>query len=157
MEIYIINPDNGQPVSIQDWQKEEEPARARLLSIETDDGHMLIMSKKYLDGSYDFESAQKACEAFTPEELKGSGITFRCPTRKECIDMYDARFQGLDEAIRLTGGDFAKRGIRHWTCERDADPRYYAYSAWFSIGNNGCANNTSMYNASGAVPVALLK
>ena len=53
-------------------------------------------------------------------------MTFRCPTRKECIDLYDARFQGLDEAVKLTGGDFCNRtdGNWFWTAERDADPRY---------------------------------
>ena len=98
MKIYIINPDNNKPVTIEDWRKDENPTRAQLLAIETEDGHLLCMSKSYLPGEHTFEEAQKACAAFRPLE----SITFRSPSRKECIDIYDARFQGLDEAIKLT-------------------------------------------------------
>ena len=157
MKIYIINPDNGKPVSIDDWRKDENPTRARILAIDTDEGHTLLMSKEYLPGRYTFEEAQKACAEFITAELGNSGVIFRCPTRKECIDIYDARFQGLDEAVELTGGNFAKVGRYHWTCERDADPRCGANGAWSSYGNYGYAYGNYMYGTFSALPVALLK
>ena len=156
MKIYIINPDNGKPVTIEDWRKDADPKRAQLLAIETDEDHLLLMRKSYLPGDHTFEEAQKACAGFITPELGSTNITFRCPTRKECIDIYDARFQGLDEAIELTGGDYAKRGRWHWTSERDSDPKY-AYSAWFSYGNLGALYDVGMCNSSLALPVALLK
>lgn len=152
MKIYIINPDNNKPVTIDDWRKDENPTRAQLLAIETEDGHLLCMSKSYLPGEHTFEEAQKACAAFKPLE----SITFRSPSRKECIDIYDARFQGLDEAIKLTGGDYAQRGRYHWTGDRDTDPNY-AYYAWYPGGNFGYLGNYSMYYSYLALPVALLK
>lgn len=153
MKIYIINPDNNKPVTIEDWRKDENPTRAQLLAIETEDGHLLCMSKSYLPGEHTFEEAQKACAAFKPLE----SITFRSPSRKECIDIYDARFQGLDEAIKLTGGDYAQRGRYHWTGDRDTDPNY-ANNAWFSVGYYGCLiGNGGMYYSYLALPVALLK
>ena len=152
MKIYIINPDNNKPVTIEDWRKDENPTRAQLLAIETEDGHLLCMSKSYLPGEHTFEDAQKACAAFKPLE----SITFRSPSRKECIDIYDARFQGLDEAIKLTGGDYAKRGRYHWTGDRDTDPNYANY-AWYSVGNLGCLSGSIMYDSNLALPVALLK
>lgn len=151
MKIYIINPDNNKPVTLEDWRKDENPTRAQLLAIETEDGHLLCMSKSYLPGEHTFEDAQKACAAFHPLE----SITFRSPSRKECIDIYDARFQGLDEAIKLTGGDYAQRDRYHWTGDRDTDPNYASY-AWYSSGN-GYLSGNGMYGSYLALPVALLK
>ena len=151
MQIYIINPDTNKPVSIDDWRKEDDPTRAQLLAIEVEDGNLLIMSKSYLPGEYTFEEAQKACAAFKPIE----GITFRSPSRKECLDIYDARFQGLDEAIKLTRGDYAKRGRSNWTGDRDTDPNY-AGVAWYSFGGIGYLGNISMPSSCLALPVAAI-
>ena len=154
MKTYIINPDNNKPVPIEDWRKDENPTRAQLLAVETDDGHLLVLSKSYLPGLHEFDEAQKAAADFKPLE----GVTFRCPTRKECIDLYDARFQGLDEAVKLTGGDFCNRtdGNWFWTAERDADPRY-AYSAWYFSGSNGSLNTYYVSYAYRCQAVTLLK
>ena len=154
MKTYIINPDNNKPVPIEDWRKDENPTRAQLLAVETDDGHLLVLSKSYLPGLHEFDEAQKAAADFKPLE----GVTFRCPTRKECIDLYDARFQGLDEAVKLTGGDFCNRtdGNWFWTAERDADPRY-ANGAWFFYGNGGTLNTITVYSAGRCQAVTLLK
>ena len=154
MKTYIINPDNNKPVSIEDWRKDKNPIRAQLLAVETDDGHLLVLSKSYLPGLHEFDEAQRAAADFKPLE----GVTFRCPTRKECIDLYDARFQGLDEAVKLTGGDFCNRtdGNWFWTAERDADPRYATY-AWIFYGYGGTLNNGYVYNANRCQAVTLLK
>lgn len=157
MKVYIISPDTGNRVSIDEWRKEKDPTRASVIAIDTDDEHTLLMRKSYLPGEYTFEEAQDACARFIEPELDATGIVFRCPTRKECIDLYDARFQGLDEAVKLIGGDFATIGRRHWTCERDADPRYGASYAWYSIGYYGYASYSVMCNTFSALPVALLK
>ena len=155
MKTYIVNPDNNKLVLIEDWRKEADPTRAQLLAIETDDDHLLLVSKSYLPKELNFEDAQKACAEFKPME----GITFRCPLRKETIDLYDARFQGLDEAVKLTGGNFACNpdGNWYWTSERDADPRYSAVSAWYSGGIYGCMYYSGVYATYLALPVTLLK
>lgn len=155
MKTYIINPDNNKPVPIEDWRKDENPTRAQLLAVETDDGHLLVLSKSYLPGLHEFDEAQKAAADFKPLE----GVTFRCPTRKECIDLYDARFQGLDEAVKLTGGDFCNRtdGNWFWTAERDADPRYSATNGWFFYGTTGTLYNYNVYYAIRVQAVTLLK
>ena len=156
MKTYIINPDNNKPVPIEDWRKDENPTRAQLLAVETDDGHLLVLSKSYLPGLHEFDEAQKAAAEFKPLE----GVTFRCPTRKECIDLYDARFQGLDEAVKLTGGDFCNRtgGNWFWTAERDADPRFTASTAWYFGGGSGTlGSGTYVYSAYRCQAVTLLK
>ena len=155
MKTYIINPDNNKPVPIEDWRKDENPTRAQLLAVETDDGHLLVLSKSYLPGLHEFDEAQKTAADFKPLE----GVTFRCPTRKECIDLYDARFQGLDEAVKLTGGDFCNRtdGNWFWTAERDADPRFNANFAWFFGGTDGDLNSYDVISAVRCQAVTLLK
>ena len=152
MKTYIINPDNNKLVSIEDWRKEADPTRAQLLAVETDDDHLLVINKSFLPGEYNFEEAQKAAAAFHPME----GIVFRCPTRKECIDLYDARFHGLDEAVKLTGGEFGKPGRWFWTCERDADPNY-ATNAWYFNSTNGALGSIYVNYAYRCQAVTLLK
>lgn len=153
MKTYIINPDTNKPVSIEDWRKDEDPTRAEILLIETDT-NKLLMRKSYLPGEYTFDKAQQACAAFRPKGM--DGITFRCSTRKECIDIYDARhIGGLDEAIKLIGGDYATRGRYHWTCEKDVDQNY-AYNAWYSGGVSGFMYVNHMCDTVLALPVALL-
>lgn len=157
MNIHIINPDNGKPVTIDEWRKDKNPTRARIIAIDTDEGHTILMNKEYLPGKYNWEKAQKACGNFMPAELQSTGVIFRCPTRKECIDLYDARFQGLDEAVALIGGNFAQTYGAHWTCERDANLRCNANVAWSSHGSSGCAVNYVLCGTFSALPVALLK
>lgn len=145
MEIYIINPDNNTPVSVEEWRKEGDPTRAELVAISVAEG-ILAIKKNRLPGTYDFDEAQAACAALEPI----GKASFRCPTRKECIDIYDARFQGLDEALKLVGGD-PIRGLM-WTCERDADPLYYVYYAWLFHGTGGLTyNNVNSTHQVGAV------
>ena len=153
MNIHIINPDNGKPVTIDEWRKDKNPTRARIIAIDTDEGHTILMNKEYLPGKYNWEEAQKACGNFLPAELQSTGVIFRCPTRKERIDLYDARFQGLDEAVALIGGNFAQTYRAHWTCERVADPGY----ACFSGGSRGFAYGNYLFGTCSALPVALLK
>lgn len=131
MEIFVINPDNNKPVSVKEWKKESDPTRAEFVAISVTGG-ILVIKKKRLYGSYTFEGAEKACADLEPF----CGAAFRSPTRKECLDIYDARFQGLDEAIELVGGYPIKNGWI-WTCERDTDPRYYVSYAWIFNGANG--------------------
>ena len=160
MKTYIVNPDNGQLVSIEDWRKESDPTRAQLLALELDNGHALLVSKSYLPGKYTFEETKKACAAFNPGIQGFDVFTFRAPTRKECIDLYDARFlAGLDEAVELTGGNFAHNpdGNWFWTSEKDADPRYSTYYAWVFYGHSGNAYNHHFCYGHQALPVALYK
>lgn len=159
MKVYIINPDNGQPVAIEQWRKEADPTRAELLELEMDNGHALLLRKSYLpEGPYKFEDAQKACAEYRPKGFEV--FTFRAPTRKECIDLYDARFTaGLDKAIDLVKGDFAHNDSSNWlwTSERDSDPRYNTSYAWIFNGSSGSAGGGGFYGGLQALPVALFK
>ena len=149
MDIYIINPDNLEPIPVEEWKKESDPTKAKFVAIRVNGG-VLLIRKEYLPGSYEFEEAQKACADLAPIY----NDHFRCPTRKECIDIYDARFQGLDEALELVGGDPISGYF--WTCERDMDPRSIVSSAWFFYGTHGNLTINNVYSAYKARAVALL-
>ena len=154
MKTYIINPDTQKPVSIEEWAKDADPTRAQLLLVDTGEKRILVRKAFLPEGEVDFDRAQELCAAYRP--FPESPFTFRAPTRKECIDLYDARFLGgLDEAVRLTGGDYGRKGKWFWTCERDADPAY-ASSAWCSNGSYGILYNFNLCVTILALPVALL-
>lgn len=150
MEIYVINPDNNKPVSVEEWKKESNPTRAEFVAISVTGG-ILVIKKKRLPGNYTFEEAEKACAGLEPF----CGLPLRSPTRKECIDIYDARFQGLDEAIELVDGDPIKRRWI-WTCERDTDPEYNVNRAWSFGGNSGYLIYSNVTNTFQVGAVTLL-
>ena len=154
MKTYVINPDTQKPVSLEEWAKDADPTRAQLLLVDTGEKRILVRKAFLPEGEVDFNRAQELCAAYRP--FPESPFTFRAPTRKECIDLYDARFLGgLDEAVRLTGGDYGRKGKWFWTCERDADPAY-SESAWCSFGYYGYLYNNNLYYTYLALPVALL-
>lgn len=154
MKTYVINPDTQKPVSLEEWAKDADPTRAELLLVDTGEKRILVRKAFLPEGEVDFNRAQELCAAYRP--FPESPFTFRAPTRKECIDLYDARFLGgLDEAVRLTGGDYGHKGKWFWTCERDADPAYTG-NAWYSVGTSGSWGISAMYYAGLALPVALL-
>ncbi|WP_418991887.1 hypothetical protein [Alistipes sp.] len=123
--IYI--PDDLRKLfTLDEWMQRAHPETARTVVLVTDSG-MLEIARKDLPGEYDFEDAQKAAA----EYREG----FRCPTRHEAIEMYDARFRGLDEAFKKIGGMPAT--TVGWTSEADPDPEYNSSSAFIYSGYTG--------------------
>ncbi len=137
-KIHILNPDTGEFVPVAEWEKDSDPTRAEIIAIDTP-YYRLAFYKKFL-GAEKFEKAQKKAEGFT---LAGFPHAFRSPRRNESNYIYDARFYGLDDAMKLIGG-VQLTGV-WWTCEKDADPRYYGNLGWSYNGNNGFANNNGYY------------
>lgn len=149
MQTFIINPDTKQPVTIDEWRKDQNPTRANLVLLDLD-GYKLLMAKNHSEKEYNWQDANKYAAEFSADGFSG----FRLRTRKENIDIYDCRFIGqLDEALKLIEGN-ANRG-RSWGCERDTDPAYSDKGAWVFIGNLGFAFNYYFYISFLAVPVAL--
>lgn len=150
MQTFIINPDTKQPVTIDEWRKDQNPTRANLVLLDLD-GYKLLMAKNHSEKEYNWQDANKYAAEFTADGFSG----FRLRTRKENVDIYDCRFIGqLDEALKLIEGN-ANRGWS-WGCERDSDPAYSDRCAWFFYGYGGVANGNGFFCGSFlAVPVAL--
>lgn len=122
-------------IPVDEWVKREDSTTAQTVVLVTDFG-MLEIAKEDLPGGFNFEGAQKAAA----EYRKG----FRCPTRHEAIEMYDARFRGLDEAFKKIGGEPAT--TIGWTSEADPDPEYNSSSARSSTtaSRAACSPTTSI-------------
>ena len=150
MEILIVDPISLVNVPLQEWKERENPQSADLIVIKTDEKELYI-SKNILPGRFDFNDAQKAAAAFIP--ARSPKLDFRCPTRKECIDIYDARFAGLDEAIELLGGEKIS-GHWYWTSEADPDPEYNSYYAFLFYGYYGTLIDSYKYSTYTVRPVS---
>lgn len=133
--IAIVNPDNGEIVPVDEWRKEQNPTRASVVCLNIGGRVWLAIAKCNADGGkeHNFDEANDIASKVTFDGCDGA--TFRLPTRHECVDMYDARFAGLDAALSLIGGDPLTRWF--WTCESDTDPEYSATDAFFFLGDIG--------------------
>lgn len=143
--IYI--PDENRKLHpLDEWTKREDPTTAQTVVLVTDSG-MLEIANEDLPGKFNFKVAQKAAA----EYREG----FRCATRHEAIEMYDARFRGLDEAFEKIGGKPATN--IYWTSEADPDPEYNSNTAFFYRGDAGNMNNISKYSTYAVRPVSAFK
>ena len=143
--IYIPD-DLRRLFTIDEWMQRAHPETARTVVLVTDFG-MLEIAKKDLPGRFNFEDAQKAAT----EYREG----FRCPTRHEAIEMYDARTRGLDEAFEKIGGEPAT--TIGWTSEADPASEFNHYYAFDYNGDVGNVNFNNKYNASAVRPVSAFK
>jgi hypothetical protein len=143
--IYI--PDEKRELHpLDEWTKREDPTTAQTVVLVTDSG-MLEIAKEDLPIEFNFKVAQKAAA----EYREG----FRCATRHEAIEMYDARFRGLDEAFEKIGGKPATNG--YWTSEADPDPEYIREVAFIYSGSTGQMNYCNKYSAYAVRPVSAFK
>ena len=128
--------------SPEDWAKQADPTTATSVVVITDLASVEI-AKNDLVGEFKFDDAQKACAAL--------GEGWRCPTRHEAIEMYDARFKGLDEALKLIGGTTLGENGWRWTCEADTDPENYSNFAFVFYGD---VDNNNKYYTHSVRPVS---
>ena len=133
-------------IPVDEWVKREDPTTAQTVVLVTDFG-MLEIAKEDLPGVFNFKVAQKAAA----EYREG----FRCATRHEAVEMYDARFRGLDEAFKKIGGEPAT--TIGWTSDSDPDPEFNSNLAFFYNGNTGNVGNCYEYNTLAVRPVSAFK
>ena len=69
--------------------------------------------------------------------------------------MYDARFRGLDEALKKIGGKPVT--AIGWTSEADPDPEYYSYYAFIYNGSTGTVISNYKFSALAVRPVSAFK
>lgn len=131
--------------TLEEWAKQADPTTAKSVVLITDFASIEI-AKDDLDGKFNFDDAQKACAAL--------GEGWRCPTRHETIEMYDARFKGLDEALKLIGGTTLDENGWRWTCEADTDPECNSNSAFVFSGNYGSVYGYYKYYTLSVRPVS---
>ena len=113
-----------------------------------------------VDGEINFkwEKAVELAKAFKPAtdvaDLAVEG--FRLPDRREALDIYDARFQGLDDALALIGGTPVHTGDARWiwTEDEDPDPEYDSNGAFGFYGYDGGVYYYDKYGTYAVRPVS---
>lgn len=123
--IYI--PDDLQKLfTVDEWMQRAHPETARTVVLVTDSG-MLEIAKKDLGNEFTFDAAQKAAADY--------GDGFRCAMRHEAIEIYDARFRGLDEVFERIGGKSTTNV--YWASVADPDPECNSGYAFCYSGSTG--------------------
>lgn len=160
--IFIVNPANRKFVSLADWRNTENPTSAEFVAIVREDKSGIIIAKDpvKVDGEINFkwEKAVELAKAFKPAtdvaDLAVEG--FRLPDRREALDIYDARFQGLDDALALIGGTPVHTGDARWiwTEDEDPDPEYTSNYAFIFSGYYGTVYTNPKYYTCTVRPVS---
>lgn len=143
--IYIPD-ENRELHPLDEWLKRKDPTTAQTVVLVTDSG-MLEIAKEDLPRESNFKAAQESAAKYR----KG----FRCATRHEAIEMYDARFRGLDKAFRKIGGKPA--ASLYWTSDCDPDPDCNSGYAFFYNGNTGYVRYYNKYHTLAVRPVSAFK
>lgn len=154
LRISIVNPANGALVAVDEWAKEKNPKAARLIAISYDNGNVLYISKNGSEEDMEWPKAMEYAEGFKVPEIN---IPFRAPTRREALDMADAKDCGIMEALELVGGNALNSG-GYWTCEKVSNwlaARYNTAGAWIYYGSGGYISYYYFCNGFTVVPVAL--
>lgn len=154
--LYVFNPGSLTFVPAEWWLEQDDPTRAQLVGIKTQRG-MLVLEKKNL-GDHSFAKAQ---EVARNHKVKNFDHEFRCPTRRDVLDIQDAIDGGLHDLFSAIGGD-SLIGDWCWTCEKLSEDgwfarRYNANSAWFFSGAYGYIYNYAVTYAFRCQAVLLLE
>ena len=141
MKVFIINPDNKELCSVEEWKKDVDPTRAKYIVLELDDGERRMYYKNKLrneKGSerFTWADALKAAEGFREDGLDG----WRIESRREALDCAGDAWDIFPEAVRLIGGDIVD-GV-FWTREI----RSNSYNAWIFYGDYGYLHHSYRYN-----------
>lgn len=151
--IYIVNPLTGELETPKSWARSENPQSAELVVLKRTGEQGLFISKNLIKDDLgvlkvDFDDAVKLASGYKPTTVYPVDRTvegaFRLPTRRECLDVYDARFQGLDDALRLIGGD-PLTDYWIWTGDEDPDPEFSSSGAFVFNGNYGGVRGNYKY------------
>lgn len=132
VDIQIVHPDTGKPVSVEEWKKEQDPTRAEWVLITTDELKPFQLHKNLAAEGRRFD--------FTEALMAGNTLT-----RAQGLALYEARYTAkLNDILLLIAGDEVLGWI--WTCEEDSDPQYSATYAWLVYLTGGdVANLTKTY------------
>lgn len=163
MTIYIIDPRSGGFCTIERWRKEPDPTIAELVYIDGYNPSLIAIHKNILRDEnkipekFAWEDAKEAVKKFRIN-TKTPNIDvapFHLPTLYQCIDIYDARFCGLDEALELIGGD-PLTDYWIWTDDEDPAPEFNAISAFAFHGNFCNVGNLGKYFRFAVRPVVYI-
>lgn len=169
--IFIVEPMTGNLLTAEEWKNKAEDVKTafEIVIVPGDGSQAFLITKKTICEA-PWKKAREAAQQFTVSnngEVVHKG--FDLPTRKQWIDIREARACGLDQVLELIGGDKLLRDLRRgelfWTSEvwvqagtsaEDYEKeKENAFNAWFSYGNHGFCSYDGMYFSFLALPLLL--
>lgn len=170
--IFIVEPMTGNLLTAEEWKKQAEDVKTAFeIVIVPGDGSQAFLITKKTICSAPWKKAREATQQFTVSnrgEVVHKG--FDLPTRKQWIDIREARSCGLDQVLELVGGKQLLKDLRNgewfWTSEvwvpagtsaenYEKEKENVASYAWCSGGNGGYCGSYDMYGSSLALPLLL--
>lgn len=161
--IFIVDPATGNLVAPENWAEMKNAKDAEFVAIKREDGSGIIIAKNpvSVDGNvnFDWNKAVELAKAFKASTNLGGNVGpegFRLMDRREALDIYDARFQGLDDALDVVGGTPLNEGDARWmwTEDEDPDPEYNSYGAFLFNGDYGGVGHSHKSNTTTVRPVS---
>ena len=168
--IFIVEPETGKLLTAEEWKnKAEDVKTAKFVVIVPGDGSQAFAIAKKTVGSFPWKKAKEKVAALSDTLNNEPFAEWGLPTRKQWIDIREARACGLDQVLELIGGDKLLKDLRNgewfWTsevwvpagtsAENYEKEKESAYNAWYSYGSGGYASYYSMYISALALPLLL--
>lgn len=172
---YVVDPETGKLLTAQEWKEKagKNVKSVELVAIVPGDGSPAFCITKNSLGEKPWKEAMQLAKDYLPAGSLPDGIAsaWALPTRKQGIDIRDARSAGLDQLLDLIGGEilpdwywtrepWIARGTSQEECEKImsawSSSRYSANGAWNFSGSVGYANYYVFYYTLQVVASALL-
>lgn len=168
--IFIVEPETGKLLTAEEWKnKAEDVTKAEFVVIVPGDGSQAFAIAKKTLGEFPWKEAKEKAAALSDTLNNEPFAEWGLPTRKQWIDIREARSCGLDQVLELIGGDKLlkdfRRGEWFWTsevwvpagtsAENYEKEKENAFGAWYSGGGVGFAGGNSMCNSVLALPLLL--
>ena len=168
--IFIVEPITGKLLTAEEWKKQAEDVKqAQFVVIVPGDGSQAFAIAKKTLGEFPWKEAKEKVAALSDTLNSEPFAVWGLPTRKQWIDIREARACGLDQVLELIGGDSLLRNLRRgewfWTsevwvpagttAENYEKEKENANRAWFSYGYGGFCSNGNMYSSVLALPLLL--
>lgn len=169
--IFIVEPETGKLLTAEEWKNKAEDVKTafEIVIVPGDGSQAFLITKKTICEA-PWKKAREAAQQFTVSnngEVVHKG--FDLPTRKQLIDIREARSCGLDQVLELIGGDSLLRELRRgewfWTsevwvpagttAENYEKEKENANNAWYVSGSFGYCHINNMFSSYLALPLLL--
>ena len=111
--IFIVEPETGKLLTAEEWKnKAEDVTKAEFVVIVPGDGSQAFAIAKKTVGSFPWKKAKEKVAALSDTLNNEPFAEWGLPTRKQWIDIREARACGLDQVLELIGGDELLKDLR---------------------------------------------
>lgn len=166
--IFIIEPETGKLLTAEEWKnKAEDVKKAEFVVIVPGDGSQAFAIAKKTVGKFPWQKAKKKVAALSYTLNNEPFAEWGLPTRKQWIDIREARSCGLDQVLELIGDKQLlmdlRKGEWFWTSdvwvEAGTSAEDYetnkenARYAWRSSGFSGYCSSSNLCSSLLALPL----